>query len=281
MWSKNGMPVATSYSPLPSSASSTRDLGLARLALDRRLPSGLAVRSVTARSPPRGPPRARAAPAGSCASRNSTEAPCPGSPSRFASRITSAPSSRSFGGSKRTKLVRFRKSSTPSGEKKRAVPPVGQHVVRPGQVVAHRDRRVVAEEHGAGVAARASAPSPRRRPRAPGARARSGWRARWPRRDRCAIDDRAARRERLARDLLALVLAELALELLLHARHQGLHVGDEDRAAPSPRARPGRAGRRRPRRAWRCGRPPRRPRSGPPRSRCRPRRTRSAWPPAT
>ena len=59
------------------------------------------------------------------ASRNSTEAPWPGSPSRFASRDHVEPSSRSFGGSNRTKLMRFRKSSTPSGEEKRAVPPVG------------------------------------------------------------------------------------------------------------------------------------------------------------
>ena len=53
------------------------------------------------------------------------ERPCPVRPSTSARRMISSPSSRSFGGSKRTKLVRFRKSSTPSGEKKRAVPPVG------------------------------------------------------------------------------------------------------------------------------------------------------------
>src|SRR5690606_24289454 len=97
------------------------DVGLARLARERRLALHGHRISISASRAASRSRRSRRI----FASRRSTERAWPVNPSSSASRISSRPSSRSLGGSKRTKLVRLRKSSTPSGEKKRAVPPVG------------------------------------------------------------------------------------------------------------------------------------------------------------
>ena len=132
-----------------------------------------------------------------------------------------------MGGSNFMKLVRFRKSSTESGEKKRAVSPCGDDVIGSRDVVADRDGRVVAQKNRASILNRLGSRFgifDREYEMLGGVLVRDSHRLRQVLGD----DDGATRLDRLCRDFLAVEHGQLAFHLILYSCDQPLHVGDEN-----------------------------------------------------